>query len=554
MSMRVVVVTGLVALLLPAGVRADEAAGLRAEIAALEFLDGLSLDRAAALRLLPLAERGALVRRDLEAERDRLLVRFHSVLVTFREEDLADALTPETTARAGALDHELKEWNNTLADALAPLEREFAGCLAPAGRTKLMPERERSHPLDTLRAQRGSDFEELRDRIARELAKARGDAGTTDRAGERMDRLRIRKLLHGLRDWSDEEYLARRDALLDGLVPGWERSRVTAEIRTIYRKRYGQAGPLAEHWFREDRLALLARRLHLPVPILPPRGYTGYTLPADLDRIRDEIASLKADINLLNLRNGLCLEAEQRHALAHALEPCVRARPDPIEAPADAAAIAALKEIREALVAGEEPSASAVRRARAPQLLRGSGYLRARGREYEEARTEALAKVDALLSPEQKEVLRTYKACLVPPKDLRDPVRAGQAYDPSILENLVDRLRAVPLDGHEEQCLDRILRGIEQTEGRIPDEERACALALMLGVACEAQSLDDVAYVARRNELAGRLAGLRRLDALKDRLLELDGAEKTIESKIAVFLLDPRFLATIEDGARRAMQ
>jgi hypothetical protein len=37
------------------------------------------------------------------------------------------------------------------------------------------------------------------------------------------------------------------------------------------------------------------------------------------------------------------------------------------------------------------------------------------------------SKVDAILTPEQKEVFGSFACCLVPPKSLKDPVRAGQA-------------------------------------------------------------------------------------------------------------------------------
>jgi hypothetical protein len=225
--------------LLVATATAGEAGGLRDEIASLEFLNRLALSREQILAILPFAERGAYLRRDLDRQRDAMCVRFHDALVRFREEDLKnEGLSFLVIAEAGGLDHALKLLGSQTASRLAPLEERAAEYLTPAQRAIATPRVEDSHPLDLLRARRGSDYDELRDDLARALANARVDRGLAMRYGRRDLRLRLVRLLDQVKDWNDEEYALRREELLRSLVPGYERAQVAAEIHRIYLARW----------------------------------------------------------------------------------------------------------------------------------------------------------------------------------------------------------------------------------------------------------------------------------------------------------------------------
>jgi hypothetical protein len=330
-------------------------------------------------------------------------------------------------------------------------------------------------------------------------------------------------------------------------VPGYERAQVAAEIHRIYLARYGRVGLLAEHLFQEPMLAVLAERAGIDAPRLPePLGrLTGLN---DLDDVKRKTEELKADINLLNLMNGLHLDREQLLAIAKAARACAtpKAREED-----DARALAALREVCAALRRNEPVPAAARAKLQSDAEKRGAGYLAARRREQEEARAKGLETLVDLLSPEQGEVIRTYAPCLVPPLNLRDPVRAGQASDTEALEALVDRLRALDLSLGARAAADRVVQSIELHDGKLPPAERNARVALVVDVAREAQSLDDVAYAARRAELATHLRPVERMETLKERLMELDGDEKVIQEKIAAFLLDPRIVPLVEDRIER---
>ena len=55
-------------------------------------------------------------------------------------------------------------------------------------------------------------------------------------------------------------------------------------------------------------------------------------------------------------------------------------------------------------------------------------------------------RLNQVLTPEQVQVVKNFTPCLNPPKDLRDPVRAGQAAAHGGLEKRLRRLRTIPED------------------------------------------------------------------------------------------------------------
>jgi hypothetical protein len=295
-------------------------------------------------------------------------------------------------------------------------------------------------------------------------------------------------------------------------------------------------------------LAVLGERAGIAAPRLPePDGRL--TITGDMDGIKRKIAALKADINLLNLMNGLHLDRAQLQAITKAARACLPTEKACEED--DPERVTALREVRDALRRNEPVPAAARTRLQSDAEKRGWGYVAARRREVEEARSKGVETLLDHLSAEQGEVIRTYAPCLVPPRNLRDPVRAGQANDTEALEALVDRLRGLDLSKGAREAVDGVVSAIEIHDGRLPEAEREARLSLVVSVAREAQSLDDVAYAARRAELAQRLRPIDRMETLKERLMELDGEEKVIREKVAAFLLDPRIVPLCEDRIER---
>lgn len=158
------------------------------------------------------------------------------------------------------------------------------------------------------------------------------------------------------------------------------------------------------------------------------------------------------------------------------------------------------------------------------------------------SRAPDAARVVATLSPEQRAVLADYKACLVPPRNLRDPVRAGQANDPRWGERLLARLRTLPPDRFAREGGRRMfdaLREIEAKEGTLTDLERCACLLLLAETAREARSLDDATFALRAPGLAARLEPLRKLESLRREMKEALGPDRVALRNAERFLLDP---------------
>jgi hypothetical protein len=113
--------------------------------------------------------------------------------------------------------------------------------------------------------------------------------------------------------------------------------------------------------------------------------------------------------------------------------------------------------------------------------------------------------VEAVLTDAQKAVLGSFSCCLVPPQDLSDPVRAGQAESGSKELELLRKVRQIP-DGLWPGARDTILKRVDSitqmvspgaTEARKATAREAVAKALD-----RARSLSDVEFELEKAELA----------------------------------------------------
>ncbi|MHC4932995.1 MAG: hypothetical protein ACYTGV_12470 [Planctomycetota bacterium] len=151
--------------------------------------------------------------------------------------------------------------------------------------------------------------------------------------------------------------------------------------------------------------------------------------------------------------------------------------------------------------------------------------------------------VVALLSEEQKAVLFDYKPCLIPPKNLRDPVRAGQAHDPTRGVRVLERLRKVParkFNRHRDRILNGALAAIEEREGTYPAREWFSNFVILSTVVDEARALDETEFQLRAQALGDRLQPLFRLHELQEKLKTIRGSDAVVREKAARMLCDER--------------
>lgn len=222
-----------------------------------------------------------------------------------------------------------------------------------------------------------------------------------------------------------------------------------------------------------------------------------------LSHERDEISELLREINILNLINGLNLTEDQarellRHATdAKAIRDSERREYDSVKTELRAA----LTGLRDGLYGRDSMPSQEVER-RAAELHR---RVLDRKEETAERLRRVEEKVALALTPGQAEIVRNFKPCLIPPKNLKNPVKAGQAFDSSRAERALEMVRSVPEARYVNARL-RIVDGhlamLERHAGRMTGSEKEARAALLLETFDRARGMSDEEFAFNRRELA----------------------------------------------------
>jgi len=116
--------------------------------------------------------------------------------------------------------------------------------------------------------------------------------------------------------------------------------------------------------------------------------------------------------------------------------------------------------------------------------------------------------VDGILNKSQKAIFDDFSCCLIPPEDLSDPVRIGQAEAPRNLVDMLERVRSVP-DDYWPTARRRLLeRFVEIEHVKRPDltEDDANRLRRRLeDVMTTARELSDVDFELRKYDLCKQI-------------------------------------------------
>ena len=351
--------------------------------------------------------------------------------------------------------------------------------------------------------------------------------------------------------------------IVEGARPKSEAERLYGELGALHARKHGEIGRIGEFLISPFAVEALAARGGLKAT---PRVDTGggheaapapacCCNPCGCDDcacapLASEIRDLRDDINLLNLYNGLNFT---KHQLAHLIsankfvekEKPVSARPSE-KAVLDYYEL--LKKIR-ASVYGFKPLAAVdvkdLGRARVEACKPGG-----RPRAGKKGSDEVARAVDSILYDGQKEVLIDYAPCLIPPQNLRDPVRVGQAQDTGPALKEIDRLRAIPDDrfNRERQTIvEDLIARAEEHGGKFPESERSKIRWEVDELIVKARLLSDVDYELSKGDLAGQMTGLLdRKEQVKERLKDLVGEENVLLGKISAFLVHPRSRPLLE--------
>lgn len=293
-------------------------------------------------------------------------------------------------------------------------------------------------------------------------------------------------------------------------------------------------------------LALIAITASLLAPLAATARPTTPTEPAEKPPA-ERLVELKAQINLLNLVNGLHLDQAQMAAVvakaneAEAIRQAARANLD--------VAVRALERLKASLEAGGENDIPAREIERAAKRWnqtmkdRQAACVRQINTLGEQLATSTLTEA-------QIEVLRDYTACLVPSQDLRNPVRVGQAAHSAKAIKHLENLRNLPerrFQMKKEAIVDSILERTAKQLGALPADKLNKERSRLLMLLDRVRSLDDVTFNIEADQLAQDFTPYQ-----KQIVNEVKDIRRTIHperSKIVRFLLDPNIVPILEKRA-----
>jgi len=270
------------------------------------------------------------------------------------------------------------------------------------------------------------------------------------------------------------------------------------------------------------------------------------TAKEDLQTKAAKVEDLRGEISLTNLANGLNLTEEQLNQLI-SISKEVQALRESYKGLADEC-MKAFADLKSALIE-YGPNIP-------PKVGQKAGELNDRAKELQEKFQAELPpfqdKVEKILTEAQKEVINTFKPCLLPPKNQKDPVRAGQASSHEVAINILRRVRGIPNSVYEEkrvQIMEKWFKKFEEKHGSLTDEEKAKEQARLFGLVDEARAMSDEEFELNKEELAQDFEIKDLRDQLSEQLktlTEYREKDKPRMNKIGKFFLNPKMGGVLE--------
>jgi hypothetical protein len=260
-----------------------------------------------------------------------------------------------------------------------------------------------------------------------------------------------------------------------------------------------------------------------------------------------EIARLREEINLLNLFNGLNLTTEQ----IGQLRSCASEAKDLREAYFNQAsqtvteAVESFRELRVVLAQNNGlPKRVETRAALSNERLKELT------KQYDADIRELEQRAIAVLAPAQRVVLEEFKPCLIPPKNLKNPVRAGQAANRERGVELIGKLRRLPEPTYNakiDEIAEKRLEMYEKHRGKLSAKERTASIARFKSTVGRARKMDDTNFQLEKEELAKQIEPRDDLAALLEKA-EVVRSEKFGKlGKGGRFLLSPAAIGIYEE-------
>lgn len=156
-----------------------------------------------------------------------------------------------------------------------------------------------------------------------------------------------------------------------------------------------------------------------------------------------------------------------------------------------------------------------------------------------------------VFTEEQMDVIAEFKPCTVPPKNLSDPVRVGQASDNERVINILRRIRQMPRHMFEENIEKIVDRQMEHlnTKKRLKDAEKQEERQRLKELLWKVHVMDEVQFEMCKEELADEFKWKDKADDLKKELNEIQKTRhpRAHRDKASKYFLDPKVIPVLEE-------
>jgi hypothetical protein len=274
----------------------------------------------------------------------------------------------------------------------------------------------------------------------------------------------------------------------------------------------------------------------------------------ELQQLREQVGTLQEDISAINLLNALHLSREQMSQILQLAQEARMARENTINSPAFkdslSQAQAAFNSLRTEIQKGA-PARGEIP-ARAAQIKHRLKDLRDQAHQQLGAQYQGLEnKLRGVLSPEQLKVVQDFKPCLIPPRDLRNPVRAGQAASREGAIKHLRRLRQLPEDrwqARKQEIVQRMVNNYSRNHYRLSEAEKQREQARLLNLAAQVRRMSPVDFEMEKEKLA---AAFKPQDRMQDLRREVERrvphGRQAHFSRVGRFLLSERIIPILEE-------
>jgi hypothetical protein len=274
----------------------------------------------------------------------------------------------------------------------------------------------------------------------------------------------------------------------------------------------------------------------------------------DFTRIRTQVAELQEDISAINLLNGLYLSQDQMKQI---LQLAREARQVREQATINSQSLMdALRQAEPAYAALKEeiqkgtPARGTIP-TQAAQINHHLKDLQDQSHRQMAVQYQSIeGKLKAVLTPEQLKVVEDFSPCLIPPVDLRNPVRAGQAASNQGLVNRLRQLRAIPEDkwqGRRQMVVQKMVDKISENHYRMTETEKTAEKSRLLAVLEKTRHMSDMDFELEKEQLAEQI---KPKDTIKDLRAEIEARAPHVRqphmSRMGRFLLSERIIPILE--------